>query len=251
MSKKMRILIVGGSSLIAEHCAREWSYGQACELILLGRDLEKLHRVAQDLQVRSPSSAIDCQIVDFLNVNEIEQCITHIQQQGGIDIALIAHGVLPDQIRCENDSNYCQQTIQINAISPVLFLETVLKQMLQQASGKIAIIGSVAGDRGRKSNYVYGAAKSFIETYVEGVQHRLALEKSNVSVTLIKPGPVLTPMTEGLTGKGKMANPAQVAKQIVQAVNRSDLVLYTPSKWALIMFIVRNLPFFIFKKMDV
>ena len=103
----------------------------------------------------------------------------------------------------------------------------------------------------RKSNYIYGASKALIETYVQGLQHRLVLINSNVSATLIKPGPTATLMTAGITGKGKLASPEHVAQDIIHAIETGKATIYTPKKWIIIMMIIRNLPFFLFKKMDI
>ena len=251
MSNQPRILIVGGTSAIAEHCARLWLKQQPCEIILLGRDQDKLQRVANDLKVRTPQVNIRLQNVDFLNAAAIQDCINTINQQGAIDIALIAHGNLPDQDECQNDLIQCQQAIEVNAVSPVLFTEIIAKHMIERNHGKLAVIGSVAGDRGRKSNYVYGASKALIDKYLQGLQHRLALMGSQVTATLIKPGPTATPMTAGISGKGKLASPEQVAHDIVQGINKGKLTVYTPGKWVIIMMIIRNLPFFLFKKIDI
>lgn len=251
MSNKLRILIVGGTSTIAEHCARVWLKQQACELILLGRDSEKLQRVINDLKVRHPDANIQMQLINFLDIQAIQTCIKKLNQQAAIDIALIAHGNLPNQEQCQIDLVQCQQSIEVNAISPVLFTEAMAQYMIERNHGKLAVIGSVAGDRGRKSNYIYGASKAFIDTYVEGLQHRLALTNSKVTTTLIKPGPTATPMTAGITGKGKLASPEQVAQDIVHAIEKGKKTVYTPKKWAIIMMIIRNLPFFLFKKMDI
>lgn len=251
MSNQPRILIVGGTSTIAEHCARLWLKQHPCEIILLGRDQDKLQRVANDLKIRAPQANMQLQTIDFLNAAAIQNCINTINQQGPIDIALIAHGNLPDQDQCQNDIIKCQQAIEVNAISPVLFTEIIAKHMIERNHGKFGVIGSVAGDRGRKSNYVYGASKALIDKYVQGLQHRLALINSNVTVTLIKPGPTATPMTAGISGKGKLATPEQVAEDIISGISKGKKTVYTPGKWALIMLIFRNLPFFLFKKMDI
>lgn len=242
---------MGGTSVIAEHCARLWLKQQPCELILLGRDQDKLQRVINDLKVRAPHADIELQTLDFLNAAEIQDYINNINQKGAIDIALIAHGNLPNQTLCQNDLIQCQQALEINALSPVLFTEIIVKNMIERNHGKLAVIGSVAGDRGRKSNYVYGASKAMIDKYLQGLQHRLALIGSAVTATLIKPGPTATPMTAGISGKGKLASPEQVANDIVQGISRAKATVYTPGKWALIMLVIRNLPFFVFRKMDI
>ena len=252
MLNKQKILIIGGTSAIAEHCVRQWlSKESAAEVILVGRSVEKLTRTANDLKVRFPSAEIQVQEVDFLSTTSIQNCIQQAYASSPVDIALVAHGTLPNQETCENDLDITRQAIEINALSPVLFAEEILNKMIEKNHGRLAVIGSVAGDRGRKSNYVYGASKALIDKYLEGMQHRLALIGSNVTATLIKPGPTETPMTAEISGKGKLASPEQVAKEIVSGVNQGKRVVYAPGKWAIIMLIIRNLPFFLFKKMDI
>lgn len=251
MSKKLTILIIGATSTIAEHCARQWLKQQSCEVILLGRDLDKLQRVERDLKIRAPEASLQLKTIDFLDAEAIQDYIAELYQQQCIDIALIAHGTLPDQEQCQTDLTVCQQAMQVNAISPILFAEAIVKHMIEKDHGKLAVIGSVAGDRGRKSNYIYGASKAMIDTYMQGLQHRLALINAKVQASLIKPGPTATPMTAGISGKGKLASPEQVANDIVQGIQQGRASIYTPGKWALIMLIIRNLPFFLFKKMDI
>lgn len=249
--QKKNILIVGATSVIAEHCVRIWLSQQPCDLILIGRNEDKLQRVANDLIFRWPQTNIKLQVIDFLDANVIQSCIQALTQDFVIDIALIAHGSLPQQEECQLDIVNCKQALEINAISPVLFAETIIQSMIKNNHGKLGVISSVASDRGRSSNYIYGASKSLIDTYAQGLQHRLALHKSAVTVTLIKPGPTATPMTKDLNIKGNLADPKHVAKSIVKAINNNRKLIYTPSKWFLIMLIIRNLPSVIFNKMDI
>jgi len=122
--------------------------------------------------------------------------------------------------------------------------------MEPQGCGHIAVIGSVAGDRGRKSNYAYGAAKGLVETYLQGMQHRFA--RRSIKITLVKPGPTQTPMTAHLQSAGvKLAPVEKVAADIVAGIESGKPVVYTPAKWALIMAVIRNLPRFIFNRMDI
>lgn len=251
MSDQQSILIIGASSSIAEHCARQWLAQQAKKLVLVGRSVEKLQRVADDLKIRYPQVDIVVQQVDFLSTHSIQACIDQVYRDVVLDIALVAHGTLPDQRRCENNLDDAEQAIEINALSPVLFAQAILTKMLEVNHGHLAVIGSVAGDRGRKSNYIYGASKAFIDTYLHGMQHRLALMKSVVKVSLIKPGPTATPMTVNISAQGKLASVEQVAKEIVQGMAQAKSVIYAPKKWRLIMLIIRNLPFFLFKKLDI
>lgn len=248
MNKK--IVIVGATSAIAEHCARWWVTESPKDLVLLGRDQGKTERVAQDLRVRSPESTVTTHTVDFLNPLRIRAWVNQVMADGIPATVLIAHGSLPDQMGCQEDLALCEDALAVNGISPVLFAEAFAGHMQQAGAGTLAIIGSVAGDRGRKSNYVYGAAKGLVTRYAQGLQHRLAI--ANVKVVLIKPGPTDTPMTAQLKGKGaKLADVGAVARTIVDGIEQGKPVVYVPGKWELIMLIIRHLPRFIFNKMDI
>lgn len=245
-----RIVIVGATSVIAEHCARLWVKESPIDLVLVGRDMEKIEFVAADLRVRSPESNIKSMVVDFNDPHKITALVDSISKDAGVNIVLIAHGSLPDQQSCQNDLGLCSDALNVNGISPVLFAEAFAGYMEKANAGTLAIIGSVAGDRGRKSNYVYGAAKGLVTRYVQGLQHRFA--NSAVKVVLIKPGPTDTPMTAHLKQNGAaLASVDTVAANIVHGINQGKSVVYTPPKWFLIMMIIRHLPEFIFKKMDI
>ena len=250
MNNKKKIVIVGATSAIAEHCARFWLTKQPADLTLVGRDAQRIERVATDLKVRNPQSEIRVVQAEFLNPEAINVTVGDIVKSGRIDIVLIAHGSLPEQNECQNDLQSCRDALDINGVSPTLYAEAFAKEMGKTNHGTIALIGSVAGDRGRKSNYVYGAAKGLVTRYAQGLQHRFA--GTGVKVVLIKPGPTDTPMTAHLKGKGaKLAPVESVAKQIVEGVEAGKPVIYAPEKWWLIMMIIRHIPSFIFKKMDI
>lgn len=245
-----KIVIVGATSAMAEHCARLWVGESPKNMVLLGRDLAKTERVAQDLRVRSPQSNITVQTNSFDDPLQIQAWVDQVCAAGVPDIVLIAHGTLPVQAICQQDLALNESVLQINGISPVLFAEGFVGHLEKAKSGKLAIIGSVAGDRGRKSNYVYGAAKGLVTRYAQGLQHRLA--NTQVKVVLIKPGPTATPMTALLIGKSqKMADVELVAQAIVQGVANSSPVVFAPAKWGLIMMVIRHLPRFVFNKMDI
>ena len=244
------IAIVGATSAMAEHCARLWLGQGPARLTLLGRDAARLERVAQDLRVRSPQSRIDTMTADFLRPEDIARAVDEICAGGAPDIALIAHGTLPEQRQCEADLDVCAEAMAVNGISPALFAERFATHLQRAGRGRIGLIGSVAGDRGRKSNYAYGAAKGMLERYAQGLQHRLA--GSGVAVTLIKPGPTATPMTANLSQNvGKLASVESVARAIVAAVDAGRPVAYAPGKWRLIMLVSRHLPRFVFNRMDI
>lgn len=230
MNNKKRVVIIGATSAIAEHCAKLWLQKQPVDLTLVGRDEQRIERVATDLKVRSPESKIQSVQADFLDSENINATVENIVQSGDVDVVLIAHGSLPEQADCQDDLKACHQALEVNAVSPVLYAEAFAKQMAKANHGTIALISSVAGDRGRKSNYVYGAAKGLVSRYAQGLQHRFA--GTGVKVVLVKPGPTYTPMTAHLRGKGvKLASVESVAKQIIEGMEAGKPVIYTPRKW--------------------
>ena len=203
-----------------------------------------------DLRVRSPQSIIKTLTVNFIDPIEINKLVNNIITYGKVDTVLIAHGSLPNQEECQKELAQCKDEMLLNGISPVLFAEAFTSHMEKANSGTLAIIGSVAGDRGRKSNYVYGAAKGLVTRYVQGLQHRFA--NTNVKVVLIKPGPTDTPMTAHLKQQGvSLENVEGVAKSIVQGMKKGQPVIYASAKWMIIMMIIRHLPRFIFNKVDI
>lgn len=247
---KKRIVIVGATSAIAEHCARLWVDGHACDVTLIGRDAARVERVAADLRARSPQSVFRVLAAKMIEPADIEQTVRAVVEQGPVDTVLIAHGSLPDQQACQNELQACEEAMRVNAISPALYAEAFATHMATAGRGTLAVIGSVAGDRGRKSNYVYGASKGLITRYVQGLQHRFA--GTGVRVLLIKPGPTDTPMTAHLKGgAAKLAPVQQVAADIVKAIERGRPVAYVPGKWRIIMMIIRHLPSFVFNKMNI
>lgn len=247
---KKRIVIIGATSAIAEHCARLWVKDTVVDLTLVGRDLGKTERVAADLRVRSPQSIIRVLEADFIDPLAIRKLVDGIVAEGVVDTVLIAHGSLPDQAACQQDLAACRDALTVNGISPVLFAEAFVGHMQKANQGTLAIIGSVAGDRGRKSNYVYGAAKGLVTRYAQGLQHRLA--GTSVKIVLIKPGPTDTPMTARLKQQAsRLASVEDVARIIVEGVNQGKPVVYAPAKWTLIMMIIRHLPRFVIDRMDI
>lgn len=250
MNHKKKIVIVGATSAIAEHCARLWLAKASVDLILVGRNEQRLERAAADLRVRCPQSEIQVVQAEFLKPGAIAATVGDIVKPGRVDTVLIAHGSLPDQEECQNDLQSCRDALDINGVSPVLYAEAFAKEMEKANHGTIALIGSVAGDRGRKSNYVYGAAKGLVMRYAQGLQHRFA--GTGVKVVLIKPGPTDTPMTAHLKAKGaRLASVEGVAKQIVDAIEKGKPLAYAPRKWLLIMGMIQHLPRIIFNKLEI
>lgn len=245
-----RIVIIGATSAIAEHCARLWVKDDRVDMILVGRDQEKTERVAADLRVRSPQSVIHVLKANFIDPFAIQTLVDGIFSEGSVHTVLIAHGTLPNQTVCQQNLTACHEALTVNGLSPVLFAEVFAGYMQKANQGTLAIIGSVAGDRGRKSNYVYGAAKGMIARYAQGLQHRLV--NTGVKVVLIKPGPTDTPMTAHIKQQGGgLANVEDVAMLIVKAIDTGKPLIYAPTKWALIMMIIRHLPRYVFNKLNI
>ena len=246
-----RIVIVGATSKIAEHVARIWVTEGDYVIMLIGRDLTSLESIAADLTVRGrPQTKVEVISTTFTSPENIKILVDNVASGGTPDIVLIAHGSLPDQALCETDLVVLANTLLVNGTSVCLLAEGFAGLMQGRGTGQIAVFGSVAGDRGRKSNYAYGAAKGLVETYLQGMEHRFG--RSEIIISLIKPGPTATPMTANLAATGiKMANVEAVAANIVLGLSKRRPVIYVPFKWALIMAVIRILPRFIFNRMQI
>lgn len=240
------ILILGSTSAIASACARRWAT-QDTTFFLVGRTAEKLGQVADDLAARS--ATVHTHVLDLNHFDQhaamLDACYAAL---GQVDIALIAHGTLPDQKACEQDAKLAVQEFTNNGLSVIALLTDLANRMEMQKSGCIAVISSVAGDRGRPSNYLYGAAKGAVTDFCSGLRGRLF--KSGVQVLTIKPGFVDTPMTRGLSlPKLLLVTPDKVAQDVVHAVEKRRDTLYTPWFWRLIMLIIIHIPGPIFKRL--
>ncbi|RDH80804.1 MAG: short-chain dehydrogenase [endosymbiont of Galathealinum brachiosum] len=240
------ILIIGATSAIAEATARIYAQ-RGDKLYLFARNQERLITIAEDLKIRGASS-IDYGQLDVNDFEAHENIInTVFKTFGKVDIVLIAHGTLPDQKACENNFNMTLLELNTNAISTISLLTHITNKLELQKCGVIAVITSVAGDRGRQSNYVYGAAKGMVSVFLQGLRNRL--HKSGVNVLDIKPGFIDTPMTAEFKKGILWAKPAMIAKVIVEAVDNHKHEIYTPYFWRYIMFIIRNIPEIIFRKL--
>lgn len=250
MEKKKRIVIVGATSAIAQQCARIWISDAWVDLTLVGRNTDRIERVASDLSVRNPNADVRAMTAEFLDPRAIQKTAETIASQGTPDVVLIAHGWLPEQSMCQSSLETCCESLKVNGISPMLYAEAFASHMAKTGHGTLAVIGSVAGDRGRKSNYVYGSAKSLVTRYAQGLQHRFAA--TPIKIVLVKPGPTDTPMTAHMKEKGTPLAPVHVvARKIVDAINRGRPVVYVPGKWRLIMWVLRHMPSFVFNKLNI
>lgn len=233
------ILIIGATSAIATACARKWA-ATGCKLYLMGRSAERLAQLAEDLRIRG-AGAVWFESLDVNDTDRHEGLIQQADEQlGGIDTALIAHGTLPDQQDCQRSVAITVDEFNTNAVSTIALMTVLANRFETRGRGSIAVIGSVAGERGRQSNYVYGSAKAAVETFTQGLRNRLY--SAGVNVLLIKPGFVDTPMTADFDKGLLWVKPEYVAGDIVTAIERGKSVIYTPWFWRWIMLIIRSIP---------
>lgn len=242
----MKILIVGATSAIAQETAKHFAREQA-ELFLIARDKTKVEAVAADLIVRGAghvaSYPLDVTHIDALHA-AVQAAVTDLQ---GLDAVLIAHGSLSDQRACEDSVAETLQEFRINCLSVIALLTIVANYFERQGTGCIAVISSVAGDRGRRSNYVYGAAKGAVSIFLEGLRSRLV--RAGVSVVTIKPGFVDTPMTAHMKKNALFATPEAVGKRIYEVIKHPRDVLYVPWFWRPVMSFLRHVPHRVYKQL--
>lgn len=241
-----RILIMGATSAIAEATARKFA-ASGDALFLVARNADRLGAIADDLRLRG-APQVETHVMDARRIEDYPALVDAATRLlGGLDTALLAHGTLTDQARAQTDVDYLADEFRINAFSHMALAGELGNRFEAQGRGCIAVISSVAGDRGRQSNYAYGAAKAAVSAYTSGLRQRL--HRQGVVVLTIKPGFVDTPMTAAFRKGPLWASPAQVATTIVRAVRSGKPVLYTPWFWWGIMQIIRNVPEAIFRKL--
>jgi short-subunit dehydrogenase len=243
------ILILGATSGIAVACARHWATLGA-KLCLAGRDRDRLMSLCQDLKIRGAAHVccieFDAKIADEKIINIVEFAIKELEY---LDTCFIAHGMLPEQSACEQNPEQVAEVMVVNTTSVMLVLLELARYFEHhQKSGHIGVITSVAGDRGRRSNYIYGASKAALSVFCEGLRVRLL--PLQVGVTDIRPGWIRTAMTAGLTLPAALvAEPEAVVKPIVQAMLQKQPVVYVPWFWQWIMLLIKNLPRAVFSRL--
>ena len=242
-----KILVLGATSGIAEATCRIWAE-QGASLYLVARNQAKLDAVAQDLLTRG-AAYVDTAVADLDDTDAHPALLAHaVNSLTGMDIAYLAHGVLGDQPTAEQDFNTAAHILHTNFMAPVSLLTWLSNYCVQRHSGVLAVISSVAGDRGRKSNYLYGSSKAGLSAFLGGLRNRV--DREGVTVLAIKPGPTKTAMTAGMPGNEKFADVNSVAQTIVKAIAAKKDNLYVPFQWQPIMFVIRNIPERIFKKLN-
>jgi short-subunit dehydrogenase len=242
-----RLIIFGATSAIAEATAREFARrGDA--IFLVGRSRGRLEAIAADLKVRGASQvALRCQDLRDASANQsiLDEADAAL---GGLDAALIAHGTLSDQKACEASTELLLEEFTTNALSAMMLCTLLANRFEAQKRGVIAVISSVAGDRGRRSNYAYGSAKAAVTAFTSGLRQRL--RPAGVAVVTVKPGFVDTPMTAAFKKGALWASPAKVAREIARAMIAGTPVIYTPGFWRPIMWVIRSIPEFVFRRLS-
>jgi decaprenylphospho-beta-D-erythro-pentofuranosid-2-ulose 2-reductase len=241
-----KIVIIGATSAIAQAVAKQYAK-QNAEFFLVGRNTSRLQTVADDLTVFSGNTNTIFKL-EILNIKSYQKCIDEaIKTLGQIDILIIAHGTLSNQKACEASLEKTLEEFQINGMSYIALLTLFGNYFEKEGKGSIVAISSCASDRGRQSNYIYGAAKSAVTTFLSGLRNRLA--KKGVHVLTVKPGFVDTPMTKNFKKGLLWAKPDKVANDIVRSIDKKKDVIYTPYFWRGIMMIIKSIPEKVFKKL--
>ncbi len=242
-----KILIIGATSAIAEATARKFAKNNS-KLFLLGRNIERLTSIVQDLRVRG-ADKVEMASFDVNDLGRHEEIIDQaISSLQGLDIVLIAHGTLPDQKKCENSTSNTLAEMNTNLVSTISMLTYLANFFEKQGEGTIVVVSSVAGDRGRQSNYVYGSAKGALAIFTQGMRNRL--NKFNVQVLTVKPGFVDTPMTKHFKKGVLWVKPEIIANGILKGIEKRRNIIYLPCFWRWIMLLIKAIPEALFKRMS-
>lgn len=242
-----KILIVGAGSAMAKACARLWA-AQGAHLAVCVRDPEVLALLADDLKARGASAVVGLPW-EALDAAAHDAVVDKAwASMGGVDVALVAHGSLPDQSACEASAALTVQAWLVNGASAAGVTAAIVHRMRAQGHGAVGVITSVAGDRGRPSNFVYGSAKAGLQAFCEGLQ--AGAWRDGVSVTDLRPGFVATPMTQGLAlPQALVVRPEAIAPRMVAAIERGQAVAYVPGFWRAIMAVIRAIPGPVFRRL--
>lgn len=242
----MKLVIFGATSAIAIAVARHYAL-RGATLHLVARDSARLDELRRDLIVRG-AETVTAAHADLTDTQNHASLVANARAQlGVIDLALSCYGALPSQSDCEQNIGDLLQNFDINATSALALLTELAKVLEAQKEGQLAVVTSVAGDRGRRSNYAYGASKAAVSTFAEGLRARL--HSSGVGVIDIRPGLVDTPMTAYLPKGPLFSSPEQVAKCIVRGIDKNRSLIYAPGYWRWVMLAVRLIPTRIFQRL--
>ena len=241
-----KVVVFGATSAIAQVVVRLLAV-RGAELVLVGRDPRRVAAVADDAVARG-ARKVDTIAADLDDHGHHAEILDRAGRAlGRIDLVLVAQGVLPDAARCRDDPAEAERALRTNFVAPALLLEAAAGRLVAQGSGTLAAISSVAGDRGRQSNYLYGSSKAGLSTFLQGLRNRLF--PSGVHVLTVKPGFVDTPMTAAIPKNALFTAPGVVAAAILRAAERRRDVVYVPGFWRAVMWVIRSVPERVFKRL--
>jgi short-subunit dehydrogenase len=242
-----RVFVFGATSAIAMATQRLLCLRGSTHFFLVARQAERLEVVAADLRARGATTVVT-------TAADLDDTASHpgliaqgVEALGGMDLAILAHGVLGDQHEAETSYQTAEAVLRTNTLSPISLLTGLGNYCERQHGGTLAVISSVAGDRGRQSNYVYGTSKAALTAFCSGLRNRL--DRHGVNVITIKPGFVITPMTAGMKLGPLAATPEKIAEGMVSAIQGRRDVVYLPWFWRILMAIIRAIPERVFKGM--
>jgi short-subunit dehydrogenase len=248
MISMKKIIILGATSGIALEVQRLLAR-EGRELLLVARSPQRLAEIQTDLLVRGAQQVLTYP-ADLASIQQHAAIFELVRRTfPDFDTVLLAYGSMHDQKDSETSVDTLLEELQVNFVSAAAILTLFAADLERRRTGCLAAITSVAGDRGRRSNYVYGSSKGALSLFLQGLRSRL--HPAGVRVITIKPGPVQTPMTDHLPNSARFADPEQVARDIVRALERRyPDVLYTPKVWRCIMTAVQHIPETIFKRLS-
>jgi short-subunit dehydrogenase len=242
-----KVALFGATSAMAQATGRILA-ARGAELFLVGRDPRKLAAVADDLRTRG-ARTVESAEADLDETRHHASLLERAEASlGGLDTVVVAQGVLADSDACDRDPSRTEALLVTNFVGPALLCDSAARHLAVRGAGTVVGISSVAGDRGRGSNYAYGAAKGGLALFLQGLRNRML--RRGVHVVTVKPGFVDTPMTAAYPKNRLFVPPATVARAIVRAVERRRDVVYVPSFWRLIMLVVRSIPERLFKRLS-
>lgn len=246
----MNIIVFGATSAIAEALCRKF-LSENHKAFLVGRNEEKLRKIMEDLEVRYPGKIVGHCHADLVDFEGHEKIISEAEKafKEDVDTAIIAQGLLPNEEACLKDLTLIRRSYDINFFSYVSIVCKLADRFSASKRGTIVAISSVAGDRGRFSNPIYGSSKAALTAFLAGMRARLF--KSGVRVVTVKPGIVDTPMTSHLKKSAMFAQVDQVADGIYSKLKKGSDVIYVPWFWRYIMFVIKHIPEMIFKKLTI
>ena len=243
------VILIGGTSEIGIATLREMGKRKRLQrIVLCGRQSENLQRTAEILTVDFANAKIELVPMDLLNSGTLSLVVEEIFDAGRIDVVVLAAGVLPDASRAMDDAEYAVESAKVNFLGPLEIGTTALDRFKKQGHGTLVVISSVAAERPRKDNYVYGSAKAGIDAWANGAADAIA--GAAVRVLVVRPGMVRTRMSAGIPEAPLTSNPEDVAKVVIRRLSRGPVTVWVPGKLRWLMFVLRHLPRPIFRKIS-